>query len=207
MEREDAARADIPAIAFETPLEDINLAEHVYTILTEAEYRTAGDLMLAMKLDSNKVLGLAGIGPKAMQNIETILANLSFPEAETALEEAAPVEVQEEPQAEVAVVVAEVVEVAAEQPVESVAEAEVQTPAEAAPEETAEAETPSLAEIFALKPEVLKPQLEGEEDESDADKKEKKGKKKGVSYEFDEKLGEVVRRKKHKKEDGWEEEW
>ncbi|MEZ0394900.1 MAG: transcription termination factor NusA, partial [Anaerolineales bacterium] len=83
-ERLIAARAEIPAQAFETNLEALNLPDHVYAILTEAEHRTVGDLMLAMKLNPDRVLGLAGIGPKAMQAIQAALESLSFPEAEQA---------------------------------------------------------------------------------------------------------------------------
>ena len=64
----------------------LGLPEHVYTILTEAEHRTVGDLMMAMKLNPDSVLGLAGIGPKAMQAIENALANVSFPEPEKPVE-------------------------------------------------------------------------------------------------------------------------
>ncbi len=210
VEREGAARAGIPAIAFETPLEDIGLAEHVYTILTEAEFRMAGDLMLAMALEPNKVLGLPGIGPKAMQNIETTLAGLKFPEAEApAAAEAAPVEAQEE----VVVEAAPAAEEAALEPApESVAEApapEVETPAPepvaVEAEEEKEEASVSFEEIFSMPTTLLKTEAESEEDESGRDKKDKKGKKKGVSYEFDESLGEVVRRKKHKHEDAWDE--
>ena len=80
----------------------LNLKEHVFNILTEANFETVGDLILAMKLDANKVLGLPGVGPKAMQNIEEQLAAVKFPEPapEPVVEvpsapvaEAAPVEV------------------------------------------------------------------------------------------------------------------
>jgi N utilization substance protein A len=194
MEREAAARAGIPPMAFETPLEDIGLAEHVYTILTEADYRNAGDLMLAMALDPNKVLGLPGIGPKAMQNIETTLANLKFPEPEAQIE-VAPVEISQEVTAPVET---------AEEVAEPVATTEEEKAV--APEaEEAEEEAPSLEQIFAIPAEILRAQVEND-DESETGKKGKKGKK-SVTYEFDESLGEVVRRKKHKKEDSWEEGW
>ncbi len=197
MEREAAARAGIPAAAFETPLEDIGLAEHVYTILTEADYRNAGDLMLAMALDPNKVLGLPGIGPKAMQNIETTLASLKFPEPEAPVE-TAPVEAAGEMVAPVGTA-EEVVS-----PVEGVGEVEQATAPET--EEEGEEEAPSLEQIFAIPAEILRAQAESD-DEGETGKKGKKGKKKSVTYEFDENLGEVVRRKKHKKEDDWEEGW
>jgi len=59
----------------------------------------------------------------------------------------------------------------------------------------------NLDELFSIKPEMFQ-SPEGAEDDSDDKKKGKKGKKKGVALEFDEKLGEVVSRKKHKRGDG-----
>jgi hypothetical protein len=66
-----------------------------------------------------------------------------------------------------------------------------------------------LEDMFAFKPETFIAPA-AEEDSDSGDKKKdgkKKGKKKSVALEFDEKLGEVVARKKHKRADGvWEEE-
>jgi hypothetical protein len=59
----------------------------------------------------------------------------------------------------------------------------------------------NLDELFSIKPEMFQAAA-GTEDDSDDKKKGKKGKKKGVALEFDEKLGEVVTRKKHKRGDG-----
>ncbi len=78
--RTTAARADVPAVAFTMPLEQIGIKEHIFNILTEAGFETVGSLMFALKMDANKVLGLAGIGSKALQNIEESLAALTFPE-------------------------------------------------------------------------------------------------------------------------------
>jgi N utilization substance protein A len=187
------ARAGIPDSAFEQPLDVFGLPEHVYNILTEADYRTAGDLLLAMKLNPDKVLGLPGIGPKAMQAIEKAVTETTFevpvpPEAETVVavvEEAAPAVVEEAP-AEAVVEAPAVVEteVKAEEPV-AVAETTEEEPAQDL----------SFEELFKLRPETFHP---GGEDEED--KKEKKGKKgkKSVEYQFDEDRGEVVGRKKHK---------
>jgi N utilization substance protein A len=204
-EKLDAARSEIPAAAFEMPLDQLGLAEHVYAILTEVEYETVGDLMLAMKLDPDKVLGLAGIGPKAMQSIETALTSVSFPEPEPeAQPEPEVVPVAEGAPAEV---VAETAAVEGEAPV---TEAKPEVPQEApkaAEEEVDEAiESASLEEIFSMRPDMFKPRTGAEEEESEADKKKKK--KKSVEYEFDEGLGEVVGRKKHKRgADEWSEEW
>ena len=220
-ERVASIRTEIPAVAFETPLAHLGLAEHVYNILTEAEYETIGNLMLAMRLESNKVLGLAGIGPKAMQNIESALVNVSFPEpappvaAETAevVEPGPEVAVE----AEIPTPIAEpVVEPVTE--VEIVAEAAEPVVAEAAEPVVAEAAEPavaveteekkeavSLEEMFTLRPEIFKTEgvAEEEEESGEGEKKEKK-KKKHVELVFDEKIGEVVSHKKHKRADGWD---
>ena len=98
-ERTTTARAEIPAAAFTMSLDQAGLKEHIFNILTEAGFENVGDLMFAMKTDVNKVLGLAGIGSKAIQNIEEALGALSFPEPEAVI--------VEEPVAAEAVVVVE----------------------------------------------------------------------------------------------------
>ncbi len=204
-ERSTAARADIPSAAFKLPLDQANLKEHVFNILTEAGFETVGDLMFAIKTNPNKVLGLAGIGSKAMQNIEETLAALTFPEPVVE-----PVVVAEVPAVDVAVE-----EIALPVDEQSVIkkQAEAKKEAKRHVEEEVDNEFAkdgvSLDELFKMKPEVF--QGAAEDDESSDDKKKgKKTKKKGVSLEFDEGLGEVVGRKKHKRGgdavgDDWEE--
>jgi N utilization substance protein A len=206
-ERLAAARAEIPASAFQMPLEQAGIKEHIFNILTEANYETIGQLMLDMKTDPNKVLGLAGVGPKAIQNIEEAIAALTFPEPAPEAEPAAVEEV-------VAVVeaVAEPVP-AGEAPVE-MKQAEGKKEAKKVVEEEVEdgehaKDGVSLDDLFQMKPEMFQ-STTGAEDESSANKKKgKKGKKKGVTLEFDENLGEVVGRKKHKRsgDDAGDEEW
>jgi transcription termination/antitermination protein NusA len=211
-ERTAAARAEIPTAAFGMPLEEIGLKEHVFNILVEAGIDTVGVLMMSMKMDQNRVLGLAGIGPKAMQNIEETLAAVKFPEpapaepaAEAAVEPVAVAESQPEGEpvaAETAAVVADAVKV------EEVPAAEKQAPARKEPKKSGEEEDDehakdgvSLDELFSMKPEIF--QTAGGEEEDSADKKKgKKVKKKSVELEFDEERGEVVGRKKHKRGDG-----
>jgi transcription termination/antitermination protein NusA len=188
------ARAGVPDLAFEQPLEVLGIPEHVYNILTEAEYRTAGDLLLAMNLDPDKVLGLPGIGPKAMKAIEKAVAEAKFeaPVVEVPVE-VAPAEASAEAVAEAPAEAGTVVE---ETP-----EAVAETPAATEAEETAPV---SFEELFKLRPEITNAVVE-DDDELKKDKKEKKGKK-SVEYQFDEDRGEVVGRKKHKRGDGtWEE--
>ena len=190
-ERVNAARAEVPPIAFTMPLDQLGLKEHVFNILVEAGYENIGNLMMSLKLDENKVLGLAGVGPKAIQNIQEQLAAFHFPEV--------PVEVDAD------VVVTE------EMPVEQVGEPvivdapplEIENPAkvEKVEEETEEENAKdgvSLDELFKLKPEIFQ-SPSGMDDDEAAKKKGKKQKKKGVELVLDEELGEVVGHKKHKR--------
>ena len=191
------ARAEIPETAFTMPLETLALKEHVFNILVEAGYETVGDLMMALKLDENKVLGLSGVGPKAIQNIQEQLAVTEFPEppvveapAEVAAAEETPSEAGEvvEP-----VAVEGIVPEAAEKP----EEARKETVSELEPENAKDGV--SLDELFKMKPEIFHT---APAEEEDADKKKgKKQKKKGVELVLDEELGEVVGRKKHKRGD------
>jgi N utilization substance protein A len=213
-EKVSTARAEVPTAAFGMPLEQLELKEHVFNILVEAGIDNIGALMMSMKMDANKVLGLAGIGPKAITNIEERLAAIQFPEPEAPaaepVAEAAPEPVaQLETQPEATAVVASP-EAVAPAPVEEAA-AEKAAPAKKKsgdePEDDEHAKDGvSLDELFSMKPEIF--QTTGEEDESGDKKKGKKTKKKSVELEFDEERGEVVGRKKHKRGDeGFSEDW
>jgi N utilization substance protein A len=199
-ERTAAARADIPAAAFTMPLEQANLKEHVFNILTEAGFENIGDLMYSLKTDQNKVLGLSGIGSKAIQNIEEALAAIAFPEP---VVEEAPV-VEEVPAAAVtSEIVVEVPAVPGEEKPISKKQAEAKKEAKRhageEPENEFAKDGVSLDELFKMKPETF--QVPATDEDSDDKKKGKKVKKKGVALEFDEGLGEVVGRKKHKRGD------
>ncbi len=192
-ERTAAARAEIPEAAFTTPLEQLGLKEHVFNILTEANYETIGDLMMALKMDANKVLGLAGVGPKAMQNIEDQLAGMKFPEVE--MPPQVPVE---SAAAEPAPVTAPEVPVPVEVPEQGAEPAGVLEEAKTPLAEENAKDGVSLDELFKM-PEIFQP---ADEDEEDAEKKKGKAKKKkSVKMEYDEELGEVISHKRHKRED------
>jgi transcription termination/antitermination protein NusA len=198
-ERVTLAKAGIPASAFEADIETLGLPEHVTNILTGAEFRTVGALMMAMNMDRDNVLGLAGIGPKSMQAIEDALAKIApEPAAEVVAEptaEAAPVEAVAEPVTEVP---AEAV------PAEVAAEPVVQAEEKPAEEEEEEKD---FEKMFSLQNVVAVPAATGEEDESSPKKKEKK-QRKDRAYERDEARDQVVAVKKHKRGDEiGEEEW
>lgn len=154
-ERQRVAQANVPEAAYEIPLEDLGLSIRLTTQLGGAGYTTVGDLMLQLALDPNAVLGLPGIGAKAMEEIEKALEKLEFPEVEAAPEEV-PVEAVEaapEVEAELEAVPAEAeaeVPSAEEAPVAEVeAEAEMVEEPEAAVAETVEeleVEAPAVPE-------------------------------------------------------------
>ncbi len=87
-EQQRIAQANIPQEAFEIPLEDLGVSLRYTSILGGSGYTTIGDLLLQMNLDPNVILGIEGIGPKAMQEIEIALANLSFAKPEVSEPEA-----------------------------------------------------------------------------------------------------------------------
>lgn len=207
-ERQRVILAQIPEAAYKIPLEELGISPRITSVLGGAGYTTVGDLMLQIQLDSDEILGLSGIGPKAMADIEKALADVKFELEEVALPEAEAV-VTEGEVAEVEVLAAEeateeivsveeaveVIEPAVElieAPVEvevseAVAEEVVEEPevieAEVITEEVKvpEEEPSSLEELFALRPDVLEfvgPVEDEEDEEEDADRKKKKKKKK-----------------------------
>ncbi len=195
------ARAGIPDAAFEQSLDVFGLPEHVYNILTEADYLSAGDLLLALKVKPDQVFSLPGIGPKAMQAIDKAVQETTFA---APVSEGAPA-VEAELPAQEAEVVAAPVEVSSpeETPAAEVVEPEAAQPVEAEPVAPVTGEEPaqeaSFEELFKLRPESFRPATE--EEELKADKKGKKGKK-SVIYQYDESRGEVVIHKKHKRGGG-----
>jgi N utilization substance protein A len=95
-ERHKVARSIVPEAAFNVTLEELNLSDRVFSLLTEAGYQTAGDLKYQMVTDPDSILGLSGIGPRAMQEIETALAaSPALQPAPEIAEEEAPAEVGE----------------------------------------------------------------------------------------------------------------
>ena len=223
------AKEKIPAAAFEMPLEELNFTERITNLLVEAGNKTVGDMILQMELDSDAILSLNGIGPKAMETFENSLAEVTFPEP-VVEEPETEVEVVEEPAAEAEVVEgeepveeAEAVEEQDETPqVEEPDSAKPELEAEAVGEEKETAEEPepeaetdaSFEEILALEPDAFDIELaesefteEGEEEE-DARKKKKEKKKKYVEMEYDPDQDVVIVKRKHKRdEEDWEKDW
>lgn len=128
-ERQRVAEANIPAEAFKIPLEDFQISDRLYAVISEAGYQTVGDLLLQMNTNPDAILRLSGMGPKAMKELETALADLKFHEAETASEAqvAVAVEAEGQPVADEAVTPVEEVAEGA-QPAVEIAAAEIEAP-------------------------------------------------------------------------------
>ncbi|MEX2144190.1 MAG: transcription termination factor NusA [Anaerolineales bacterium] len=98
LEQRDALEATLPKGAFTIPLEELGLSPSLSIKISGEGYSTIGDLMLQLKVDPDRVLAIAGVGPKAMEVIQAALDAFKFPEL--AAPEAAPVAAME-PQVEV----------------------------------------------------------------------------------------------------------
>jgi len=186
--QEKAARSGIPAEAFETPVEEMEVSLRISALLREAGYETVGDVIVQMRTNSDEILKLQGIGPKAMQALEEAIAALEFEAEQAAAAEAAPPEAQAEPP--------EAAEAAPQEADE--------TAAEPAGESTPEA---ALSELPADYLEDKDAMLETEAEEQPKKKSKKKGKKrkKFVQVEYDPDEDAIIYRKKHKRGDGdWE---
>jgi N utilization substance protein A len=201
----------IPTKAFETNILDSSLPEFAAYTLQEAGFATVGDLAIQMKVNSDNILRLQGIGPKSMDSINNLMTELEEQaKAETEAATAAPV--KEETQAAEPVAEEPVTEEVAEAVVEESTPAEEEVkPAEETTEEPASEpeEEQSLEEIFSLRPEVLEnvATTDEEEEESTKDgakKNKKKSKHVEVTYDPDKDL--TFARKKHKRGDdnGWD---
>ena len=152
-----------------------------------AGIETTGSLLEQIKLNSDKVLGLQGIGPKAMVEINK-LVNMLLPSKAEAEKPAEVVAVPEE----VAAVEPEKVEVP--EPVEEQTEPVVEKEPSPAEQEL------SFDELFKL--ETIKKEAVEEEEETEGDVKDKKKQKvKSVVVEYDPDRDITIAHKKHKRGD------
>lgn len=233
-EHRKVVRATIPEPAFEMPLENLELSQRFYSVLSESGFPSVGDLMLQMALGSDTILGLDGIGPKAMEEIQEKLSGISFPGPEVVAPVEEAVEILLQP--EVAVPTVEVVELAVtlEAPVEVTTEEKVGIPGELVepvlpvetpemPVQPVEAATiepggvtteeaaPSFDELFTLRPDgLIVPEAESEEeDEEDLDKtkKGKKKKKRFTEVVYDPDRDVMLVKRKRKRGGDWVDEW
>jgi len=209
--------APLPEDVVKKNILDSGLPEHVAYILQEAGYSTLGDLYVQMKIHSDEVLKLQGIGPRAMAEISRIIENVDASQAATgtaeAVEQAISSEVEGavEPTVEATIPVtpSEVEEIVSEAAISEIseggaAEVAVVVQPEAVPELE---EEPSFDKLFSLRPETVKvvDTEEEEEDDSGQGKKKKKKVRKHVEVEYDPDRDVTMVHKKHKRGEGdWE---
>jgi len=182
----ETIRATIPTTAYDIALVDIELSTRVLNLLTQADYKTAGQVMEQLELDEDKILSLPGIGPKAIQELREKLTAFEYPEAEVEaiVEEVVPAveeEVVEVPEIVEEVVEPEPLEVSIEEPIEVEGEEEEKPEVEEAPEVLMPVE--EIFETFVEELDTIVPTVEeeGEEEEIFSLDEERRRKRKKVS--------------------------
>lgn len=69
-EKEQIALAGIPKLTFEIPLSEFEISDRLYTVISEAECDTVGDLMLKININPDSIYKLQGMGPKSWSELE-----------------------------------------------------------------------------------------------------------------------------------------
>jgi N utilization substance protein A len=212
-------RAGIPAGAYLTNLQDVGLSTRVFNVLNEAGYTTAGKVLEVLALQEDAILGLEGVGPKAIEEIRERLNSFTYPEPEVAVEAPPEVVAEAEPAAEAAEPTAEAASVPAEAAAEAAAEAPPAEAPVAAPEgEAVPVDAAAAAAIVEKTLETIAQEIVAvgaDEDEDEGEKaevspaaKKKKSKKPSKTVEFDPLTGEMVVKRRRKRGDGeWGEEF
>ena len=197
-------RASLPETSFEVELTDVDLSTRVLNLLIEAGYKTAGQVLEKLGMDEDAILGLQGIGPKAITEIAETLNSYSYPEPvveieEITDEEAAAEEVEEAPEVvlEIEEAVEEEVTTEVEAPViGEEAEAEVGVEVEEVVADAFEELTEKFGESIEI------PELSEEEFKKDSEESKQRRKEKSRVIEYDPDLDEVVVRRRRKRDDG-----
>ena len=189
-EKRKIAQAKIPDAAFEVPLEDFEISDRVYAVISEVGFPSVGDLMLKMKTDPDSILGLSGMGPKAMRELEealdTITEKLKAEEAaqkeaaaeaeEVAVEEAVVEEASElageveavsEVSEEIEAAGPEIAEEEPQAPVEEVVPEAALAPEEAQAEAAVEEEAEPVEAEMQVEAAETQPEIEPQEEETE----------------------------------------
>lgn len=215
-EKLEAIRATVPITAYDIALVDIGLSTRVFNLLTQADYKTAGQAMEQLELDEDKILSLPGIGSKAIQELREKLTTFDYPEIEVEpIVEEVVLEVEEEvvevPEVIEGVMEPEALEVSIEEPMEVEIEEKERIEGEEVPEVLEPVAT--VEEVFDTVVEELDAivtavEVEGEEEDIFLTDDERRKKRKKVSrvVEYDPDTGEmIVKRRRKRGEEDWEE--
>lgn len=220
----ETARELIPADAFDVSILDSGLPEHVAYILQEAGFSSLGEMAVQMKVRPDDILRLNGIGPRALQEINNMVAALDARKTAeiAAAEEAAITEPQIAPSAGEATAVATEPEPTVVEPAETAAPVEeiepvmaevtpvVTQPAATTEEQPEEEEEASFDKLFELRTAVPAAVTADEEEEEEQEagapgKKKGKKKKKHVQVEYDPDKDQTIVLRKHRRDgDDWD---
>lgn len=90
-----SVRERIPEAAYAHPLDDTDLRQSIYSILTDAGYKTVGEVMALVYLSPDKLLALPGFGMDELEAVQVMVESIDFTapievEAPAIVEEAAP---------------------------------------------------------------------------------------------------------------------
>ena len=201
---ERAAKSGIPAEAFETPIEEIEVSLRISALLREAGYDTVGSVLEQLQANPDKIANLPRFGIQALQSLKEAIAAAGLAPANLETETTAKVAPTEETAAEEPVAAEAPVE---ETPVEEVPatetvepETEAQTPVEESPTtQTPDAEKD--IDYLENKDELLLAEDENEKKQPGRKKKKSKKKKKHVRVKYDPIEDEVIYIKKHRRND------
>ncbi len=205
-------RDSFPSTAYEVPLADTGLTTRVLNLLTEAGYTNAGKVLEKLGIDEDAILGLSGLGPKSLEEIRDTLTAFDYP----AVEE--PVELEEGELVQAEAVDAEgAAEAAVELEGEEAVAAEAEEVVEAAEEPVAEAEAEAAADDGVITADEIEetfeeliekftesaPQfVEDEETDDEAEEIKKRDKKRKTRVvEYDPELGEMVVKRRRKRDE------
>jgi N utilization substance protein A len=217
-QRRAEARKQVPAIAWELPLDDLDLPGRIHNLLLDNEVETVGHVLMNLVAGDDVFLNYRGFGDKALDTLKEYVARYKLPQPEIDGEAAADMA---EIEIEVGAEVEELVE-------ELAADAEVEAPVSEPEAEPAAADAAELEEAIPAIDDLSRPLVEIKEEpksEKEPAKKpavviarpsreeerlleqEKQPRRKGKSLVFDEDMGEVVVKRKRKRGRGrpeWE---
>ncbi len=225
-EERAAARKQVPAVAWDLPLDALDLPGRIHNLLLDNEIESVGDVMFNLLLGDDVFLNFRGFGEKGLDTLKEFVANYELPVSEG--EVAAEVEAEGDAVVEMAVE-AETADVAeGDEAAESIeVEAEVETAVtdepvemddEPADEPEAEEEPEDEEEPIAAIDDLSRPLVQIKEKPKPkkkekpaiviarptrAEEREKEAEKarrgKGKQLVFDEEIGEVVVKRKRKR--------
>jgi N utilization substance protein A len=211
LEALEQVRAIIPGKAYETPVEAMDLGNRVVGLLKDTGLVTAGEVMERLIADGDEgLLEVEGIGPKTVEQVKASITELGLLEGEA-------VSAEEEATVEEEVVEEVAAEAAPEAEEIAVGVEEEEAPGEEEAEDRAAmleramrsrgVEEVAAEEGIEGEEEELKAEEEPEyffEDEEPIDREEKLKRERGrrVQLVFDEETGELIPRRRRKREEG-----